>query len=90
MKKQRYVYQGPLSVSTLYTTQGGKQVAERVRFVPGAELELDSEHPVIRSLVARGRLEPVQSAPAAAPVPKAPKAPKGDSSKGDSTAKGDK
>ncbi len=52
--------------------------------------DVDSEHPVIRSLVARGRLEPVQSAPAAAPVPKAPKAPKGDSSKGDSTAKGDK
>lgn len=88
MKKQRYVYQGPLSVSTLYATQGGKQVAERVRFVPGAELDLPAEHPVIRSLVARGRLELVQSA--AAPVPRVPKAPKGDSSKGDSTAKGDK
>lgn len=56
-----YRYTGPLSVSTLYVREDGKRVPLKVRFVPDGFVRLPEDHPITRSLVARGRLSLVEA-----------------------------
>lgn len=54
-------YSGPLSVTTLYKrTPEGKREPLRVTLRDGEEQELPEEHPLVRALIARGRLTPVE------------------------------